>query len=143
MNPECQRNQEALAGGDPFANEHVASCQDCGSFRAAVHALEPPPGLIALTMARIEPALAARAALRRSLFWRLSLAGAVSLPVILVLNTALVWSVYMGLARFLPVEAAAAGATLVATSLLLALSLAYGSLPLLASWGLQLRARAA
>ena len=97
MNPECQRNQEALAGGDPFANEHVASCQDCGSFRAAVHELEPPPGLIALTMARIEPALAARAALRRSLFWRLSLAGAVSLPVILVLNSAFVWSVYMGL----------------------------------------------
>ena len=143
MSPECRHNQEALAAGDTFSNEHVASCRDCRSFRATLRALEPPAGLLAMTMARLDPMLAAQAALRRSLFWRLSLAGAVSLPVILGLNAALVWSVYMTLARIVPMEAAAAGATLVATSLLLALSLAYGSLPLLASWGQKLRARTA
>ncbi len=143
MNPECQQNQEALTAGDTFSHEHVASCRDCSSFKAMVRALEPPDGLLAMTMTRLEPTLLSRAALRRSLFWRLSLAGAVSLPVILGLNAALVWSVYMTLARIVPMEAAAAGATLVATSLLLALSLAYGSLPLLASWGQKLRARTA
>lgn len=143
MNPECQHNQEALTAGDVFSNDHVASCRDCSSFRAIVRALEPPEGLLARTMARLEPTLLSRATLRRSLFLRLSLAGAVSLPVILGLNAALVWSVYMALTRIVPMEAAAAGATLVATSLLLALSLAYGSLPLLASWGQKLRARTA
>lgn len=143
MNPECQHNQEALTSSDTFSSEHIASCRDCSSFRAMLRTLEPPAGLLAMTMARLDPTLLSRAALRRSLFLRLSLAGAVSLPVILGLNAALVWSVYMTLTRIVPMEAAAAGATLVATSLLLALSLAYGSLPLLASWGQKLRARTA
>ena len=108
-----------------------------------IRTLEPPAGLLAMTMARLEPILATRAALGRSLFWRLSLAGAVSLPVILGLNAAFVWSIYMILNRIVPVEAAMAVASLVASSLLLALSLAYGSLPLLASWGQKLRARTA
>ena len=143
MSPECQHNQEALTARDTFSNEHVATCRDCSSFAATLRTLEPPTHLTAMTMARLDPMLLSRAALRRSLFWRLSLAGAVSLPVILGLNAALVWSVYMTLTRIVPMEAAAAGATLVATSLLLALSLAYGSLPLLASWGQKLRARTA
>ena len=143
MSPECQHNQEALTARDTFSNEHVATCRDCSSFAATLRTLEPPTHLIAMTMARLDPMLLSRAALRRSLFWRLSLAGAVSLPVILGLNAALVWSVHMTLTRIVPMEAAAAGATLVATSLLLALSLAYGSLPLLASWGQKLRARTA
>ena len=143
MSPECQHNQEALTARDTFSNEHVATCRDCSSFAATLRTLEPPTHLIAMTMARLDPMLLSRAALRRSLFWRLSLAGAVSLPVILGLNAALVWSVYMTLTRIVPMEAAAAGATLVATSLLLALSLAYGSLPLLTSWGQKLRARTA
>ena len=143
MSPECQHNQEALTARDTFSNQHVATCRDCSSFAATLRTLEPPTHLIAMTMARLDPMLLSRAALRRSLFWRLSLAGAVSLPVILGLNAALVWSVYMTLTRIVPMEAAAAGATLVATSLLLALSLAYGSLPLLASWGQKLRARTA
>jgi len=46
---------------------------------------------------------------------------------------------YRAIERLATPQLAMAGASLLGVSLLLALSLAYGSLPLLASWGIQLR----
>ena len=137
MNPECQRHQEDILKGS--ISSHVHDCDDCRSFYTVERQLAPPAGLIDRALERLHPVLVARAAERRELFWRLTLAGAFSLPFILALNAGMVWMTYTALERLATPQLAMTGASLVAASLLLALSLAYGSLPLLASWGLHLR----
>jgi hypothetical protein len=69
----------------------------------------------------------------------LALAGLVSLPVIIGLNGVLLWLVYTTLEVRISEPVAVVAAYIVAASTLLGLSLAYGSLPLMADWGLKLR----
>jgi hypothetical protein len=140
MKAECERHQLALLDDAP-TTDHVRLCEDCRTFFATERRLAPPVDLVAATLERLQPALVARAANRRQIFWGLTFVGALSFPIIAVVNAVLVWMTYTALAQLATAEIAAAGASLVAASLLLALSIAYGSLPLLASWGVQLRER--
>ncbi len=138
MNADCERNQHAILN-HAAADDHVSHCNDCRSFYAAERRLTPPNDLVARTVDRLRPALLARAAQRRDIFWGLTLAGALSFPIIVALNASMVWMAYRAIERLATPQLAMAGASLLGVSLLLALSLAYGSLPLLASWGIQLR----
>lgn len=140
MNAECEREQHAMLAGTP-PGDHTGACGDCSSFLATERYLTPPTDLVARTLARLQPMLLARAANRRTIFWRVALAGAFSLPIIIGLNAAIVWMTYSAFARLAAPELATAVASLLGMSLLFALSVAYGSLPLLASWGVQLRER--
>jgi hypothetical protein len=140
MRLECERHQRDILEGAAI-DDHVRLCDDCRSFAATERWLAPPDDLVARTVARLQPALLARAASRREIFWRLSLAGVLSLPIIITLNAAIVWMAHETIARLASPEIAVTGASIVAASLLLALSVAYGSLPLLASWGVRLRER--
>ncbi len=153
---ECRACQEELAfarGPDhlpPGLADHHGRCFPCQSFAVSVRELvhlaesdrtEPNPDLVARAMKRLGPELATRA---REGFWlraRLALAGLVSLPVILGLNGILIWFVYTTFAVWLSVPVAIGAASVIAASTLLGLSLAYGSLPLMADWGLELRWR--
>lgn len=142
MKPECERHQLELLGPRvENANGHTRVCADCGSFAAVERYVAPPDDLVVRTLERLRPVLFERAARRRGIFWGLTLAGAFSFPIIVVLNTVLVWASYVAIERLANSELAWAGASMITASLLLALSLAYGSLPLIASWGLELRER--
>lgn len=140
MKPECEQHQHEILSGSA-ANVHTESCRDCASFLMTGRYLAPADDLVAQTLNRLRPALAERSSQRAGIYWGLTLAGAFSLPIILALNTGMIWMSYHALARITTAELALAGASLLAVSLLLGLSVAYGSLPLLASWGLQLRER--
>jgi hypothetical protein len=140
MNADCERHQHAILNRAAAA-DHVNRCDDCRSFSVAERQLAPPDDLVARTVDRLRPALLARAAHRREIFWGLTLAGALSFPIIVALNASMVWMTYATIERLATAPLAMAGASLVGVSLLLALSVAYGSLPLLASWGVQLRER--
>jgi hypothetical protein len=142
MRPDCERHQQELLSGalaSPRADHEP--CDDCGSFWMAERLLAPPDDLVLRTLDRLRPALLERSARRFGIYWGLTLAGALSLPIIVALNVGMIWMSYVALAWIATTELALAGASLLAASLLLALSVAYGSLPLLASWGLQLRER--
>lgn len=140
MNPDCQKHQEAMLSA-ATRPEHAARCGDCATFHTVARELAPPEELLSRTIERLRPLLVARAARRRELFWGLTLAGAFSLPFIVLLNAGMVWMSYAAIERLANPQLAAAGATVLAASLMLALAIAYGSLPLLANWGLQLRER--
>ena len=140
MNAECERHQYAILDR-AMRDDHVSGCDDCSSFYGAERQLAPPDDLVARTANRLRPALLARASHRREVFWGLTLAGALSFPIIVALNASMVWITFATIARLATPRLAIAGASLLAVSLLLALSVAYGSLPLLASWGVQLRER--
>ncbi len=140
MNADCERHQHAILSR-AATDEHVSRCDDCRSFYAVERQLAPPSDLVTRTLDRLRPALLARAAHRREIFWGLTLAGALSFPIIVALNASMVWMTYATIERLATPPLAMAGASLVGVSLLLALSVAYGSLPLLASWGVELRER--
>ena len=140
MNADCERHQHAMLSR-AAADDHAEHCDDCKSFDAVERQLAPPDDLVARTVDRLRPALLARAAHRREIFWGLTLAGALSFPIIVALNASMVWMTYATIERLATPQLAMAGASLVGVSLLLALSVAYGSLPLLASWGVELRER--
>jgi len=140
MNADCERHQYAILKR-AAADDHFRRCDDCRSFYAVARQLAPPDDLVARTVDRLRPALLARATRRREIFWGLTLAGVLSLPIIVALNASMVWMTYRTIERLATPQLAMAGASLLCVSLLLALSLVYGSLPLLASWGVQLRER--
>ena len=140
MNAECEHAQLAMLDGQA-PTDHARACHDCRSFYATERHLAPPADLVSRAVARLQPMLLARAANRRTIFWRVALAGAFSLPIIVGLNAAMVWMTYSMVARFATTEIATAAAAFLGMTLLLTLSVAYGSLPLLASWGVQLRER--
>ncbi len=124
-------------------SDHASSCEECRSFYLVHRTLGPPADLVARTFSRLEPVLRERRALRRKLALQLCLAGAVSLPVVVGMNAVLVWLCYVLTSHVISPEAGAVAAGIVGSALLLGLSLAYGSLPLLASWGSHLRERTA
>jgi predicted anti-sigma-YlaC factor YlaD len=153
---DCRARQEELAfaaGRHPFGpllTDHLSRCATCRSFAKSVKELslglsaqrdriETDADLVTRTMNRLKPELAKRSGEKFRLRARLALAGLVSLPVILGLNGVLLWFVYSTLHVRLSETVAAVAAYLIAASTLLGLSLAYGSLPLLADWGLKLR----
>ncbi len=140
MNADCERHQHLILSR-AAADDHTSRCHDCKSFDAFVRQLAPPYDLVTRTVDRLRPALLRRAAHRREIFWGLTLAGVLSFPIIVALNASMVWITYATIERLATPPLAMAGASLLGVSLLLALSLAYGSLPLLASWGVQLRER--
>jgi hypothetical protein len=142
MNSDCEHYQRELSSAGALPRHAgAAPCLDCDTFRAVEQTLAPPRDLIASTLERLEPVLLARAERRRGIYWGLTLAGAFSFPIIVALNAAMIWMTHAALERVATAELAMVGATMLAMSLLLALSVAYGSLPLLANWSLQLRER--
>jgi len=148
MKDACRSHQLALldaraSTASSTTGTHDPSCDDCNSFALAHARLAPPVDLSARTFDALAPLLRRRRALRRKMMIRLSLASAASLPVVLAVNATLVWASYGLTSRLLTPEIGTLVATVVGGALLLSLSLAYGSLPLLASWGLQLRERTA
>ena len=100
---------------------------------------EVPEGLARRTLARLEGELEHRRSVRRAVVRRVSLAGVLSLPFVLFVSLTEVLLLHTTLDRYLPSAAASFLTSAFATSLLLALALAYGSLPLLANWGFRLR----
>lgn len=155
MNHDCERVQRAWLDGLRLRSEqsaHLDACPDCHSFAAVERFLaEPDPpgvgdashGLISETLLRLAPLMERRARERRRLSLRLAAAGIASLPPIALLNATIAWVLYSTLERLASPEAALAGVSVYAASALLSLALAYGSLPLMASWGLRLREEAA
>ena len=99
---------------------------------------DPPLDLVPRTLAALRPALA-RARASRALSRRLALAGAAVLPVILAVNAAITWLVYVALDLWLPQEVAVGAAAIMVVTTLLGLAIAYGSLPLFVVWGASLR----
>ena len=142
MRPECERFQ-ALRAVDDSLPLHDPSCADCVGFVELVGALSPPEDLTTTTLLRVAPLLRERRTARRRLVLRVALAGALSFPVLLALNGLLLWATYALGSRVLSPEAGSAVAAFVGAALLLFLSLAYGSLPIMASWGLRHRERTA
>ena len=145
MTPDCEHIQQELisnAVGDNVSPDHLSTCADCRTVAAVERRLAPPSDLVSASFLRVAPLLRQRAADRRTIFWRMTLAGALSLPFIVVLNVAMLWTTYVGLEHYTSPTIAAVATTVMATSLLLTLSLAYGSLPLLANWGVHIRERA-
>lgn len=140
MNASCERHQQAMLDGT-VAVEHLEQCDDCRSFSVVEQTLAPPGDLVMRTVERLRPALVARSARRRDIAWGLTLAGAFSLPIIVALNAAMVWMTYAAVAQLATPQIATALASLVVGASLLALAVVYGSLPLLANWGVQLRER--
>ncbi len=142
MKPACERHQQELLSG-AIAPHHgdQAQCSDCGSFQAAERSLAPPEDLVLRTFEKLRPVLLERSARRRGIYWGLTLAGVFSFPIIIAVNAGMIWISYSAIERIATPELAMASASLLGVSLLLTLSVAYGSLPLLASWGLQLRER--
>lgn len=156
MNHDCERVQRAWLDGLRLRSEqsaHLDVCPDCRSFAAVERFLaEPDPpgvgnnvshGLISETLLRLAPLMERRARERRRLSLRLAAAGIASLPPIALLNATIAWALYSTLERLASPEAALAGVSVYAASALLSLAIAYGSLPLMASWGLRLREEAA
>ncbi len=153
---DCRACQEELAFAGRTDHlpqglaDHLGRCPTCRSFAISVRDLthlvqsdrtEPDPDLVARAMERLRPELAVRS---REGIWlraRLAFAGLVSLPVILGLNGMLIWLVYRTFASWLSEPVAVGAASIIAASTLLGLSLAYGCLPLMAAWGLELRQR--
>lgn len=151
---DCRVFQEALAFDRdelPLPSkleEHLTRCATCRSFEESVRELsylarldrtEPPSDLVRRAMERLEPELSERA---RDGFWlraRLAIAGLVSLPIIVGINGLLIWLVYSSLESWLSPSLATVAASGAAASALLGLSLIYGSLPLMAEWGMELR----
>lgn len=153
---DCRAFQDELAfyGYErplpPQLEEHLTRCTACRSFAESVREIshlarldrtEPPSSLVRRAMVQLEPELSERA---REGFWlrtRLAIAGLVSLPVIVGLNGLLIWIIYSSLESWLSRPLATVAAYVAAASALLGLSLIYGSLPLLAEWGFELRRR--
>lgn len=152
MNHDCERVQRAWLDGLRLRSEqsaHLDVCPDCRSFAAVERFLAEPGvgdvshGLISETLLRLAPLMERRARERRRLSLRLAAAGIASLPPIALLNATIAWALYSTLERLASPEAALAGVSVYAASALLSLAIAYGSLPLMASWGLRLREEAA
>lgn len=107
--------------------------------RFAAETREPAAGMAERALARLEPELRARRRRRRRVLYGLPLVAALSLPLVLTANAAGAWLLHALLDRYLPDAVAVAATSLVGSSMLLVLALAYGSLPILASWGLRLQ----
>jgi hypothetical protein len=105
---------------------------------------EPPEGLAERALLCIVAELSRRRSRQRRVWQRrvwthLALAGALSLPVLVALNAATLWLLASGLALWLPAPLVGAVAFFVGGLMLLALSLTYGSLPILASFASRFR----
>jgi hypothetical protein len=98
-----------------------------------------PHGLFERAFSKIAPELARRRSRQRSVFTRVALAGALSLPVLLGLNAATLWLLASGLSLWLPAPLVEGFTFVLGALMLLALSLTYGSLPILASLACRLR----
>lgn len=99
--------------------------------------IEAPSGLPRRTLSHIAPTLRAIRARRRLLIARVALAGILSFPLLAGMNVAAAWGVYLALDRTLPHPLAAGMTVMLCVLMLLSLSLAYGSLPLLLGIGLR------
>lgn len=142
MRPECERFQ-TLRVVDDAEPLHDPSCADCVGYVELIGELSPPDALTATTLQRVAPILRERRATRRRLVLQVALAGALSFPLLLLLNGLLLWATYALGSRVISPEAGSAVSAFVGAALLLFLSLAYGSLPIMASWGLRHRERIA
>jgi hypothetical protein len=155
MNSDCKRIQKALLDGvepapatTPRPVGHIDGCADCRSFVALERFLASPTKggltaaprhLIGQTLLRLEPPMRERARERRRVSLRVAAAGLASLPAIAACNLVIARSLHFVLDRFVSAEVALAGVTVFAASVLLSLAIAYGSLPLMANWGMRLR----
>jgi len=141
----CDDVLTALMLGLPLpagATEHLESCARCRSEAAPVRAIaaalgstsSPAPTLRGRVLAAAEPLLAAR---RQRVHWPLVLralaAALLPLPLILVLDVALVGVAYELLARILPQALTTYLVANLAATLALLLALTYAAVPLLAA----------
>lgn len=130
------------------ATEHIAACERCRSEASAAREIattlvaheEPPPALMTRVLAAAEPLLAARRRRvphSRTVDWPLVLralaAALVPLPLILVVDVALVGAVHELLARVLPQALTTYLVANLAATLALLLALTYAAVPLLAA----------
>ena len=127
----------------PGAAEHVDGCARCRTESALARQVaatfaaaepQPSPALGTRVLAAAEPLLAAR---RRRVDWPLVLralgAALLPLPLILVVDVALVGLAYEVLARVLPQALTTYLVANLATTLALLLALTYAAVPLLAA----------
>lgn len=98
-----------------------------------------PEGLVERTLDRLETELARRRRVKRFVVGRLTLAALLTLPVVVAVNGVEAYLLYSALDRYLPATVAAGMTATAVVSMMLTLAVAYGSLPLLASFGLKLR----
>jgi hypothetical protein len=107
--------------------------------RLGSESLLVPDDVADRTAARIAPELSALRSRRREVLGKLALAGVLSFPLLFAANAGLAWLLWSALERFVPEAYALAATSAAGAVMLLLLSLAYGSLPILASFGLRLR----
>lgn len=147
MNPECERHQLAIFEGRATGDD-AEHCHDCRSLFELERTLagilstgvaDAPEGLVSGTLAGITSRLERQWSERRRITRGLILAATFSLPLILIINAALIAIVYTLLTRLLPNLAALTATCFVAASLLMGVFLAYATLPLFASFGFRLR----
>ena len=148
---DCQQQLSlgARASAGTELATHLASCSECQSFETSVDSLRKlaapspvraPNEMVERALDRLRPVLQLRSQTTRTIRVRLALAGLGALPVILVLNALLVWTVARALGWLAP-PLGWVVASLGVMSTFLGISLLYGALPLLASWGVSLRQR--
>jgi hypothetical protein len=107
--------------------------------RLGAESFVAPDDIATRTAARIAPELSALRSRRREVLGKLALAGLVSFPLVFAANAGLAWLLWNTLERIAPEAFALAATSLVGAVMLLSLSLSYGSLPILASFGLRLQ----
>lgn len=105
----------------------------------ATRSVTLPDGLVERTLERLQWELARRRRLKRVVVGRLTLAALLTLPVVLAVNAIEAYLLFTALDRYLPASLAGAATGVVVLSMLLTLAVAYGSLPILASFGMKLR----
>jgi hypothetical protein len=149
MRPDCEAHQVAILEGRGTA-EDAEHCDGCHALfvlertlarERAFPIVDPPARLVTDTLESLSARLERQWRERRRITRLLMVAAAVSLPVILSINAVLISIVYGLLTRLLPGIAATTATVFVASSLFMGVSLAYATLPLLASFGFRLRER--
>jgi hypothetical protein len=98
-----------------------------------------PEDLVARAENHLATELRALRSRRKEVLRRLALASALTFPLVTAANAAVVWIFFSALDRFVPTPLAALATASLGGMMLLSLSLSYGSVPILASFGLRLR----
>jgi hypothetical protein len=147
MRPDCEAHQAAILEGRGSV-EDAEHCDACRALFVVERTLArertfptvaPPAMLVSRTLESLSSRLERQWHERRRITRLLMIAAAVSLPVIVSINAVLISIVYGLLTRLLPGIAATTATVFVAASLFMGVSLAYATLPLLASFGFRLR----
>jgi hypothetical protein len=153
--PACSAIEQRILSGDdprdaltdPFVADHLTECRECSEFFESLEkikpaldryrVLEPSEDLIETVLnraLRLRPAnrITERAPVHAGML-RVLLAGLVSLPLVILINTLMGWALYELAASVLPRTIALYCMGLFAVWASLAVSCGYASLPLLST----------